>query len=43
MLFRSGSGEVTLIEIYQRLNRYVIMDPAFGASVEMEIEPELCR
>ncbi|MGN0564294.1 MAG: HAD family hydrolase [Candidatus Heritagella sp.] len=39
---QTGSGEVTLIEIYQRLNRYVIVDPAFGASVEMEIELELC-
>lgn len=39
---QTGPDEVTLIEICQRLNRYVIVDPAFGASVEMEIEPELC-
>ncbi|MGN0115321.1 MAG: HAD family hydrolase [Acutalibacteraceae bacterium] len=39
---KNGTNEVTLIEIYQQLNRYFIIDPEHGAAVEEQTELELC-
>ena len=42
-LEKNGTNEVTLVEIYQQLSRYFIVDPHYGAAVEAQIELALVQ